>query len=353
MSSMLEQAIIDAEALRDVALKNAEAAVIDKYSDQIKEAVETLLEQPSEDPVDELLGDMGTEDPLMDPSGQEADPLVSDMPLSAHDGENLCGCPDEAEPGSEESYIELDLDDLTQKIGLALGNEDELESHEQAASDVLNSGGPLEEDVELDSDVLEEIVEELKVDIHPQKSGWAGTPSSHLDVAAEEMLALEQDTKVKEENEELRQSVKSLEESNKKLNKNIQKNKKQILEHKQNEKKLVQLLKSLKEKIEESNVLNARLLYTNKALTNNSLNERQKNNIAEALFNAESVEEAKTIFETLQNTVGSTSKKQPKSLSEAVNKTSSTILLAAKSKGREAENNDTSSDRWRTLAGIK
>jgi hypothetical protein len=83
------------------------------------------------------------------------------------------------------------------------------------------------------------------------------------------------------------------------------------------------------------------------------LNERQKNNIAEALFNAESVEEAKTIFETLQNTVGSTSKKQPKSLSEAVNKTSSTILLAAKTKGRETENNDTSSDRWRTLAGIK
>ena len=32
MSSMLEQAIIDAEALREVALKNAESAVIEKYS---------------------------------------------------------------------------------------------------------------------------------------------------------------------------------------------------------------------------------------------------------------------------------------------------------------------------------
>ena len=57
MSSMLEQAIIDAEALREVALKNAEAAIIDKYSDQIKEAVETLLEQPEEDPVADFFGD--------------------------------------------------------------------------------------------------------------------------------------------------------------------------------------------------------------------------------------------------------------------------------------------------------
>ena len=36
MSSMLEQAVIDAEALKEVAMKNAESAVIEKYSDEIK-----------------------------------------------------------------------------------------------------------------------------------------------------------------------------------------------------------------------------------------------------------------------------------------------------------------------------
>ena len=49
MSSMLEQAIIDAEALREVALKNAESAVIEKYSVQIKEAVEKLFELKERD----------------------------------------------------------------------------------------------------------------------------------------------------------------------------------------------------------------------------------------------------------------------------------------------------------------
>ena len=48
MSSMLEQAIVDATALREAALKNAEQAIIEKYAPQIKEAVESLLETDSQ-----------------------------------------------------------------------------------------------------------------------------------------------------------------------------------------------------------------------------------------------------------------------------------------------------------------
>jgi len=44
MSSMLEQAIADATALREQAIKNAEQSVLDKYSKQIKEAVDQMLE---------------------------------------------------------------------------------------------------------------------------------------------------------------------------------------------------------------------------------------------------------------------------------------------------------------------
>ena len=44
MSSMLEQAIIDAAALREAAIKNAEQAVIEKYAPEVKAAVNALLE---------------------------------------------------------------------------------------------------------------------------------------------------------------------------------------------------------------------------------------------------------------------------------------------------------------------
>ena len=43
MSSMLEQAIVDAKALKEAAIKNAEAAIIEKYSNEIKDTVDTML----------------------------------------------------------------------------------------------------------------------------------------------------------------------------------------------------------------------------------------------------------------------------------------------------------------------
>ena len=45
MSDMLQQAIIDATALKEAAVRNAETLVLEKYSNEIKDAVETLLEQ--------------------------------------------------------------------------------------------------------------------------------------------------------------------------------------------------------------------------------------------------------------------------------------------------------------------
>ena len=59
MSSMLEQAIIDAEALREAALKSAQQQIEEKYSSEIKEAMKVLLEEPG----DELdLGDAPAEE---------------------------------------------------------------------------------------------------------------------------------------------------------------------------------------------------------------------------------------------------------------------------------------------------
>ena len=45
MSSLLQQAIVDAKALKEAALKNAEATIIDKYSEEVKSTLNQLLEQ--------------------------------------------------------------------------------------------------------------------------------------------------------------------------------------------------------------------------------------------------------------------------------------------------------------------
>ena len=115
--------------------------------------------------------------------------------------------------------------------------------------------------------------------------------------------------------------------------------------------KLKRIVVTLKEKLEQVNLSNAKLLYTNRILATDSLNERQKNKVVETLANANSVKEAKVIFETLQSTVGASSKsRKPESLSEVVRRGSSQTVLHA----RDQETPDLGAfKRKKALAGIK
>ena len=251
----------------------------------------------------------GLEDPAM--GGPIDEPAADELPLSAVDGEKLCPCPE------EEEEIEINFDDLVRQMEDegALSDPD-IMSREETAEEMLEEL----EDITLEEEALKELVEELVVDVQASRSGWAGAPDElHVD-GAEITLAREQDTKIKEENQALRKAVKALEEMNESTNKDLNESQEKI-------EKFAKAIYVLRDKLNESNLSNARLLYTNKVLTNNSLNERQKTKLAEALLRAETVEETKVIYETLQNAVGSTSnKKQPESLSEAVQRNSSTVL---------------------------
>ena len=73
MSSLLEQAIVDAAALKEAALKNAESAVLEKYSGEVKTALNTLLEQDL---------DMGMGAPPGAPSQVDASFIEEVSPIS-------------------------------------------------------------------------------------------------------------------------------------------------------------------------------------------------------------------------------------------------------------------------------
>ena len=347
MSSMLEQAVVDADALREVAIKNAEATVIERYAAQIKEAVETILEQPEEDPMADPADDAGGIDDL----GGEADldPALDDVPLAATEGESLCPCPE------EEEEIEIDFDELLKQQDAEGG----MESHEDAAEDVLGGGAmaPLEEEIEIDEELLADLLEdmgikeELEVDVNPVPDGWGnnGIPNARLAGKEEEAIASARSTQLEEETEELKKAKDELQEAYGALQKTNKELTEKISKHSEKFEKLGGVVTMLRDKLEESNLLNAKLLYTNKVLTNNSLNERQKAKFAEALSKSENVEETRVIYETLQSAVGSTNKKQPQSLSEAVSRGSSTTLPRRKS---ETKNDSPAKNRWQLLAGI-
>ena len=96
--------------------------------------------------------------------------------------------------------------------------------------------------------------------------------------------------------------------------------------------------------------MNTKLAYTNKVLSDEKLNIRQKNQIAESIEKTDSVNEAKIVYETLVNTVESTSKRMPESLSEAVTRRKHPLFIKGNQEGRKPSNDF--ANRMMRLAGI-
>ena len=93
-------------------------------------------------------------------------------------------------------------------------------------------------------------------------------------------------------------------------------------------KELRALIVEAKDQLTKLNLENAKLVYQNKALNSTSLNERQKTQVVEAVQSVNSVEEARMIFETIQNAVGSTpdQRMRPQTLREAVQRPTSLLI---------------------------
>ena len=345
MSSMLEQAIVDAKSLREAAIKNAEETLIEKYSDDIKEAVEKLLEQE-----DEL--DLGGDDKVDTP----------DMPLAATDDEALCPCPEDEEKvdivmtaddlaDTLNEMMEFDLDKIKEELDdLEQAEVGTPEPHEEVAEELAEEvevvdEEELDEEFELTEEELSDLLEKVIVDMAPTMSGYAGRPQKELEFEKDKHLAV----LAQEE------GIDVLKKENKKLQGQLLKLKEEVEEYKNKETKYKEAIISIKENFDQMSLVNARLLYTNKVLNSDSLNERQKQKVADAISNVSSAEEAKVIFETLQSAVGSapSRRRNPKSLSEMVEKRSSSLLAGRRSKQRKSDVPDGAKSRMQRLAGIK
>jgi hypothetical protein len=324
MSSMLEQAIIDAQALREAAIKSAEQAVIEKYSFNIKEAVEKLLEE-----------NVYEEEKTIDEQISDAD-----------------------EKGKGYSFVEnTDLSDLEQndlvEIDVKALFEEMIKEKKDESDDDKTDDDDGNETVELDESLFEEelelseeLEEAIKFDYKPVPVGQTRAYGATNAQKEEESLLIDVMAAIEEENKKLEKKNEGLVRKNSEL--------------KESNLKLKSTVNGLAEKFEEIKLMNSKLFYTNKTLMDASLNERQKNNLVESINNAQSSEQAKIVYETLKSTVGNVfTKKQPESLSEAVGKRSSTSLLlkARKSEDEKKQTSDIKenvfAERMQILAGIK
>ena len=348
MSTMLEQAIIDAAALKEAAVKNAESLIIEKYSTEIKETIDNLLEQDETDPLADL-GDTGEEAAVSD----AAKSVVDDLPLGATAEDtssvvsiDLHELEKELEEGDEPSADEMrDREDIATDIEADL--EEPVTSPDLEAAPAADLA--LDEEIDIDEDALRELLEDVTVDITPQKSGWLETPTSEIETAVDQAEAAETHLDEDEDEDDVNES----DEESAKLQEAVENLQNQITLLQEENEQYKQTILQLKDNVNEVNVQNARMLYTNQALGSTSLNGRQKNKIVEAISKASTVEEAKVIFETLQSAVGSTTTKRssaPNSLSEAVVRRSSTRV--SHSNQDQGPKDDPNLARMKALAGL-
>ena len=388
MSNMLEQAIADAAALREQAIKNAEQSVIEKYSHQIKEAVEQMLETDVNpmDKVDEVIAEAEEE-------------LNEDEAATAMDGGEQ-GATIEAPPAWDSRYndmvtkfsalidnlpedqsgmIDLDLGDFEMDASEqdALGGDDPTEDMlDEPSLDLGASEEPLGGDDTTDetgglddllSEPLQEVVESNEIDMSnlaetiakmleeemtidqdpylPTGNFDVGSPAAKRNQENAEVLS-DQDTDEEQDSEE--------DSGEEQMGRNTELHETVEILTKQNQ-QMESVLTKLENYLEESMLSNAKLLYQNRTLGDASLNERQKSKIVDAIAKSESTKEAKQLFETLKATVGSHSVKSgPKSLSESVNRRGNlSTMLNSRQNTDKSKTADPFMEKMQKLAGIK
>ena len=387
MSNMLEQAIADAAALREQAIKNAEQSVIEKYSHQIKEAVEQMLETEV-DPmvkVDEVIAEaeeeLNEDEAPAAMAGGEQGATIEAPPAwdsRYNDMVTKFSALIDNLPEDQSGMIDLDLGDFEMDASEqdALGGDDPTEDMLDEPSmdldspeETLSGDEPAEDLGGLDdllSEPLQEVVESNEIDM----SNLAETIAKMLeeemtidyDPQTDELGKWRNNRSREESNGEMGEILYGEEESEEdseedpqeSLGQNTELHETVAILTKQNQ-QMESVLTKLENYLEESMLSNAKLLYQNRTLGDASLNERQKSKIVDAIANAESTKEAKQLFETLKATVGSHSVKSgPKSLSESVNRRSNlSTMLNSRQNTDKSKTADPFMEKMQKLAGIK
>jgi PAS domain-containing protein len=138
----------------------------------------------------------------------------------------------------------------------------------------------------------------------------AGAEAGEEEVEDEESISLdellaeldkeEEGKKPVEEKKEVEEAKKEVEEGKKE---EVDEAKKEVEEAKKDLEEAIKTIKTLQSELNEVNLLNAKLLYTNKIFKAKSLNEAQKVKVLKAFDKATNVKDVKTVYNTLSESL--------------------------------------------------
>lgn len=318
----LKEAIADAKAVKESAIANAKAALEESFTPHLKsmlaakinemeiEEEEEMYEAKSRmkdedmnenfdinEMEEEMDEEMNLDEILAELEEMDEEQLneVEEEELKDSDADGIPDEKDETPEGEAEEEEEIDLEDMS---------EEDLKSFiESVIADMVKAG-----ELEAGHESEEEEEEELKMTMEAEEE--------EIDIdEAKDAKYKAMEAKMKKMEEELNETRKAL--------------------------------KTVKFDLNEVNLLNAKLLYTNKIFRNKNLTESQKVKVLGAFDKAANVKEVKLVFETISEGLNT----PKKSISESVIGRASKPAGISTTKQPIVESNEMIT-RFQKLAGI-
>jgi len=372
MDKLLQEAIADAKAVRETALANAKIALEEAFTPHLKSMLSKKLqaemegedeekEAPAEGYADEddeevneeadssEIGAADNKEPAGDAGdtsgiGQGPESEGSDEE-GGNEDENLEKAPDQAlgeneEPGMEDEEMEEAPD---QPMKEEEGMEDEDEEIEEG------------EHMEDEDEDLEEVLRQLEAEMGMEDEDEEGMEAEYHHGEGEHMEDEDEEMKEEEGMEDeddeidLDEIIKALteEEGMEDEDEDIKEEEGMEDEEASELEEYKQTVQYLKDKLSEVNLLNAKLLYTNKLFRSRNVSEAQKMKVIEQFDRAANVREVKLVYSTFAESI----KRKAVNESRRVSKASKPVASTKSKKPIIGENTDFKS-RMKKLANI-
>lgn len=313
--SLIEEALTDAEQVRETALANAKAQLEEAFTPRIQSAISKGLKDSLEEETDGYDED-GEElnDPLEE---EEEEEMYDDEDEDEEDDEELeeeMGDAEEDEDGAalpdptnaddasldeeeEEEYMDdedeeerdLDLEAVIAEL------ESEINEEETGYDDDGEKGkDPLDEPIQTEGEDMDDDEEEDDEDIVDLEE----LLNSLTEEEDEDMEDMEDEEEMEDtlDLEELFNSLEESDDSNEDLVETLTAENEKLTSENAEYREAVEILRS---KLNEVNLLNAKLLYTSKLFKKYSLNNSQKMKVVESFDRTKSVRETKLVYSTL------------------------------------------------------
>ena len=362
MDKLLKEAIADAKAVRETALANAKIALEEAFTPHLKsmlsKKLQAEMEGEDEEKADE--GYHGEDEEEIEENDVSSDIGASDNkePGKAGDTSGVGQGPEsegaDEEGGNEDENLEKSAD---QPLGEDYGMEDEDEEVEEGEHMEDEDEDPVDEGEHMDDEDedVEEVLRQLEAEMNDEDEEVE--EGAHMDDEDEDMKEADKDDEVEEnkmedEDEELDldEIIKALTEEEEEMeveDEEVEENKTEDEDSELEEYK--QTVQYLRDKLSEVNLLNAKLLYTNKLFRSRNVSEAQKMKVIEQFDRAANVREVKLVFTTFAESISRKSvNESAKRVSQASKPTAST---QPKKKPIIGENTDFKS-RMKKLANI-